>query len=95
MRLAPGKRQPVRAPTGGSRRGRCQRGHDISILEARRALYEQARKAHPARWSGRTRAWSRPDTVWLNPEKSTEAMGTTARAPYAGEGGPMAGRDAA
>lgn len=57
------------------------RGHDNSILKARRALYARARNANPARWFGRTRAWARPDAVWLNPENSTEARGRL-RAPH-------------
>ena len=40
---------------------------DIAILEARKALYEQAKAAKPARWRGATRNWDRPATVWLNP----------------------------
>lgn len=44
-------------------------GQDVSILEARDALYRQARAARPARWSGATRNWTRIETVALNPEK--------------------------
>ena len=43
-------------------------GRDVKILAARRAVYEQARRRNPARWSRHTRAWSRPTTVTLNPE---------------------------
>jgi transposase InsO family protein len=43
-------------------------GRDVEILAARRAVYEQARRRNPARWSRHTRTWSRPDTVTLNPE---------------------------
>ena len=42
-------------------------GADIAVLEARKALYETAKAAHPERWRGATRNWDRPDTVWLNP----------------------------
>jgi putative transposase len=46
-------------------------GRDAEILAARHRLYEQARAATPARWSGATRNWRRIDTVTLNPEKET------------------------
>jgi transposase InsO family protein len=71
------------------------RGQDAAILQSRRELYKQARDANPQRWSGRIRSWASPKAVWLNPETSTKAMGAPARAPHAGEGDPMAGRDAA
>jgi transposase InsO family protein len=45
-------------------------GADIEILDDRRCVYERARRRHPERWSGRARAWSRPDTVTLNPENA-------------------------
>jgi putative transposase len=45
-------------------------GVDIEILDERRCVYERARGRHPERWSGRARAWSRPDTVTLNPENA-------------------------
>jgi transposase InsO family protein len=48
-------------------------GDDLEILEARRCVYERARRRHPERWSRDTRAWSRPDVVVLNPENGTAA----------------------
>lgn len=48
-------------------------GEDIAILERRHALYEAARARHPERWSGKTRNWSRVETVRLNPAKTTAA----------------------
>lgn len=42
-------------------------GHDVAILDRRRALYERTRLRHPGRWSGRPRAWERPGIVRLNP----------------------------
>ena len=42
-------------------------GADIAILEARKALYEEAKAAQPERWRGSIRHWERPATVWLNP----------------------------
>jgi putative transposase len=44
-------------------------GDDLAILAARRAVYQRARRRHPARWAGDTRNWERPPTVTLNPEK--------------------------
>ena len=44
-------------------------GDDQAILEARHALYMQARDAHPARWSGNTRNWSHIGEVTLNQER--------------------------
>jgi transposase InsO family protein len=45
-------------------------GADREILAARHRLYQRARSATPARWSGPTRDWSMIDTVELNPERS-------------------------
>lgn len=44
-------------------------GSDRAILEARHALYLQAKQRHPARWSGSTRDWSHVGAVTLNPER--------------------------
>jgi putative transposase len=51
-------------------------GRDLEILAARRDVYERARRRNPARWSRHTRAWSRPDTVMLNPEADHAAANT-------------------
>jgi len=48
-------------------------GEDIALLERRHALYEAARARHPERWSGKTRNWSRIETVRLNPAKHSAA----------------------
>ena len=42
-------------------------GTDTAVLAQRQALYEQAKAAHPERWSGATRDWSPPGAVTLNP----------------------------
>jgi len=42
-------------------------GADVGILAQRQVLYEQARAAHPERWSGATRDWTPPGAVTLNP----------------------------
>lgn len=47
-------------------------GSDVAVLQARKALYEQAKANKPERWSGATRNWERPDTVWLNPPPKAE-----------------------
>ena len=44
-------------------------GQDHAILAARHAVYQQAREAHPARWSRATRNWSPVGAVTLNPER--------------------------
>ena len=47
--------------------GQRHRGEHIEILEARKALYEKARRNNPRRWSGHTRIWKNPQSVFLNP----------------------------
>jgi putative transposase len=47
--------------------GQRHSGADVAILAQRQALYEQAKAAHPERWSGAVRDWSRPGAVTLNP----------------------------
>lgn len=44
-------------------------GEAENILQDRHELYEQAKAAHPERWSGKTRDWSIESEVWLNPER--------------------------
>lgn len=44
-------------------------GDDHAILQARHALYTQARELNPARWSRHTRDWSAVGAVTLNPER--------------------------
>lgn len=46
------------------------RGEDAGQLAQRRRVYEDARQSHPARWSGPTRLWARPEAVSLNARKS-------------------------
>ena len=46
-------------------------GEDHTILAARHALYVQARKVNPARWSGKTRNWAPIGAVTLNPERDS------------------------
>jgi transposase InsO family protein len=42
-------------------------GLDQVILAQRQAVYEQARRRHPERWSGGLRNWQPITEVWLNP----------------------------
>ena len=46
-------------------------GADRAILEARHALYLEARQRHPDRWSRHTRNWTPIDAVTLNPERDS------------------------
>jgi putative transposase len=55
-------------------------GRDIEQLARRDAVYEEARRRHPRRWTGRTRNWSRIDTVVLNPDSDGRAKPQVARA---------------
>ena len=41
-------------------------GLDVAILAPRDAVYHAARVLQPERWSGATRDWTRPTTVYLN-----------------------------
>jgi len=42
-------------------------GEDLAILKQREIVYEQAKKLHPERWSGKTRNWKHEPKVELNP----------------------------
>jgi len=42
-------------------------GKDRTILEGRKRTYEDAKKVHPERWSGKTRNWNHEGIVELNP----------------------------
>lgn len=45
-------------------------GQDKAILQARTAVYEQAKREHPQRWRGReVRNWQPIGAVWLNPDR--------------------------
>lgn len=46
------------------------RGEDRTILDRRDQVYTQAKKRHPARWSGATRNWTPVGPVMLNPERN-------------------------
>lgn len=57
----------IRFVTPGSR----HLGMDKAILAKRNAVYEQAKRLHPLRWSRQTRNWSPITEVHLNPKKDT------------------------
>jgi transposase InsO family protein len=73
------------------------RGGDVTQLAQRREVYGAAQRAHPERWSGSPRDWSRPEAVSLNarhPRRSsapttvpTTVSATQAAAPGAGRAG--------
>jgi transposase InsO family protein len=44
-------------------------GEDDAILAQRKAVYKTARARHPERWSGTIRNWTKPEVVYLNPNK--------------------------
>jgi putative transposase len=45
-------------------------GHGDAILKRRQKVWEAARRRNPERWTRKTKHWSAPDTVWLNPDNS-------------------------
>jgi len=47
-------------------------GLDQAILQKRSAVYENAKRQNPLRWSGQTRNWSPITEVYLNPKKETK-----------------------
>jgi len=47
------------------------RGEHADLLSQRDAVYQAAKAANPARWSGSTRDWNAPTSVLLNPGKPT------------------------
>ncbi len=51
-------------------------GKDVDILYKRRKVYEDARKRHPERWSGKTRNWDPIKEVTLNKGKNTKMAGS-------------------
>ena len=52
-------------------------GLDQEILEARKVVYENAKKLNPRRWTGAIRNWDPIKLVWLNPEKNDEKIENT------------------
>ena len=44
-------------------------GNGNDIMKRREMIYAAAKAKHPERWSGNTRNWELPSSVFLNPEK--------------------------
>jgi hypothetical protein len=55
----------IRFVTPGERHA----GQDDEVLARRDAIYAEAKRQHPGRWSGTTRNWTPRRTVWLNPDQ--------------------------
>ena len=49
-------------------------GADLAILNARKLVYKRANRAHPERWTGKVRAWERPEEVPLHRDRPTVAI---------------------
>lgn len=47
------------------------------IMQQRRTVYAAAKAKHPERWSGNTRHWELPHSVFFNPEKEKTALTET------------------
>jgi putative transposase len=56
-------------------------GQDRSLLDARHAIYQDARERNPRRWSGQTRNWQPIGVVSLNPERDTVVLAATSQKP--------------
>jgi len=54
-------------------------GQDGRVLNARHALYQDARQRNPQRWSGPTRDWTPIGAVTLNPERDTVVRAATSQ----------------
>jgi hypothetical protein len=52
-------------------------GQDGHVLDARHAVYQDARQRNPQRWSGPTRDWTPIGAVTLNPERDAVVRATT------------------
>ena len=65
-------------------------GLDKAILDKRRAVYENAKRLNPLRWSGHIRNWSAITEVCLNPKKET--MKTQVEIPIHQRGGRTASK---
>ena len=52
-------------------------GEDRNVLQARHALYQQARAQNPRRWARHTRNWNPIATVTLNPERDAVITAAT------------------
>jgi putative transposase len=65
----------IRYVTPAQRHG----GQDRPLLEARHAVYQDARERNPRRWSRQTRNWTPITVVTLNPERDTLVEAATSQ----------------
>jgi putative transposase len=54
-------------------------GQDRCLLDARHAVYQDARERNPRRWSGQTRNWQPIGVVTLNPERDIVVRAATSQ----------------
>jgi putative transposase len=54
-------------------------GQDRRLLDARHAVYQDARERNPRRWSGQTRNWQPLAIVTLNPERDAVVRAATSQ----------------
>jgi len=59
-------------------------GQDRPLLEARHAVYQEARDRNPQRWSGQTRNWTPIGVVTLNPERDRLVRAATSQIQLSG-----------
>jgi putative transposase len=59
-------------------------GQDGRVLDARHALYQDARQRNPQRWSGPTRTWIPIGAVTLNPERDAVVRAATSQVQLSG-----------
>jgi len=59
-------------------------GQDRRLLDARHAVYQDARTRNPRRWSGQTRNWQPIDVVTLNPERDAVVRAATSQIQLSG-----------
>ena len=49
-------------------------GTSSKVLENRKEVYKLAKKNHPSRWSGKSRAWNEPQHVYINPHLHSDSL---------------------
>jgi len=49
-------------------------GEDAKVITKRQRVYAEAKARNPGRWSGDTRNWELPESVHLNPEKTSDEL---------------------
>jgi putative transposase len=59
--------------------GQRHAGQDRDLLAARHAVYQDARRRNPQRWSGPTRNWTPVGAVALNPERDAVVRAATSQ----------------